>query len=225
MALQERSAFTLIELLVVIAIIAILSAILFPVFSTARERARQTCCLSNLRQLGAATLVYASDYDENLPLIRRDRCWTYSIQPYVRSFSILRCGSDTSTNWSTNPADTNVTYPSAFRVTSYAVNGMMSPEITSNIAIGLASLSKPASVIYFAESARNFTENYYHAHVWPSRHWLTASNTPDDITTSAHGVGFNTSYLDGHAKHVQWSQVWWQDAAKGIEKGSFDPRQ
>jgi len=224
-AMQKKSAFTLIELLVVIAIIAILAAILFPVFATAREKARLTSCLSNLRQLGTATLMYATDFDEELPLIRRNRSWTYTMQPYIKSYTSLRCGSDTSSNWSKNPADTNITYPAPFRVTSYAINGLMSPEISTATAISLASLAKPSSVIYFAESSRNFTENYYHSHVWPTRHWLAASNTPDDIVTTAHGLGFNTSYLDGHAKHVRWSQVWWQDSASGVEKGSFDPRQ
>ena len=63
------NAFTLIELLVVIAIIAILAAILFPVFAQAREKARQTTCVSNLRQLGTATQLYAQDYDETYPLL------------------------------------------------------------------------------------------------------------------------------------------------------------
>ena len=63
----SRSGFTLIELLVVIAIIAILAAILFPVFAQAREKARQTACASNQRQIGLATVAYAQDYDENLP--------------------------------------------------------------------------------------------------------------------------------------------------------------
>lgn len=63
----RRSAFTLVELLVVVAVIAILAAILFPVFAQARETARQTACLSNLRQLGTALALYRSDYDERAP--------------------------------------------------------------------------------------------------------------------------------------------------------------
>jgi prepilin-type N-terminal cleavage/methylation domain-containing protein len=68
MKATQHRGFTLIELLVVIAIIAILAAILFPVFAQAREKARQTQCLSNLRQTGTALLMYASDYDNRVPI-------------------------------------------------------------------------------------------------------------------------------------------------------------
>src|SRR5213082_1669007 len=64
---RVRRGFTLIELLVVIAIIAILAAILFPVFAQAREKARQTSCLSNIKQLGLSAMMYVEDYDETYP--------------------------------------------------------------------------------------------------------------------------------------------------------------
>jgi prepilin-type N-terminal cleavage/methylation domain-containing protein len=66
-SVRRRSAFTLIELLVVIAIIAILAAILFPVFAQAREKARQAACLSNLKQIGTGVMMYVQDYDETFP--------------------------------------------------------------------------------------------------------------------------------------------------------------
>ena len=70
-----RKGFTLIELLVVIAIIAILAAILFPVFAKAREKARQASCESNLKQLALGMLMYAQDYDEKLPANWGPACW------------------------------------------------------------------------------------------------------------------------------------------------------
>ncbi|HSV73014.1 MAG TPA: prepilin-type N-terminal cleavage/methylation domain-containing protein [Chthonomonadales bacterium] len=112
---NRRRGFTLIELLVVIAIIAILAAILFPVFAQARAKARQTSCLSNIKQMSTGTLVYVQDYDESFPLsvpdgvrasfttpadrtatsalgmARRMSYWSNSIQPYVRNWGIYTC--------------------------------------------------------------------------------------------------------------------------------------
>jgi prepilin-type N-terminal cleavage/methylation domain-containing protein/prepilin-type processing-associated H-X9-DG protein len=93
-----RSAFTLIELLVVIAIIAILAAILFPVFAQAREKARQSSCLSNLKQMGVALMMYTQDFDETLPpginnAFSSNRTWMHHIAPYTKNRGIFVCPS------------------------------------------------------------------------------------------------------------------------------------
>lgn len=102
-----RKAFTLIELLVVIAIIAILAAILFPVFAQAREKARTITCVSNLKQLGTAVMMYVQDNDETFPWGNNWRQYTdpcgnkYQIYPYVKNLAVFHCPSDSS--WATVP--------------------------------------------------------------------------------------------------------------------------
>jgi prepilin-type N-terminal cleavage/methylation domain-containing protein len=109
-SLKGRDGFTLIELLVVIAIIAILAAILMPVFARAREKARQASCLSNLKQWGTAAMMYTQDYDERLPAVTcsdvfgtNPWCtgpfnylvpWPLSLQPYLKNFQVGVCPSD-----------------------------------------------------------------------------------------------------------------------------------
>jgi prepilin-type N-terminal cleavage/methylation domain-containing protein/prepilin-type processing-associated H-X9-DG protein len=104
---QKRSrGFTLIELLVVIAIIALLAAILFPVFARARENARRASCQSNMKQIGLGFMQYAQDYDDRFPCLPYEVDSTSSpktamyfsdqIQPYVKSYQVLKCPSDSS---------------------------------------------------------------------------------------------------------------------------------
>ena len=95
----RRSGFTLIELLVVIAIIAILAAILFPVFSQARAKARQATCLNNFKQVGTGMLQYTQDYDDLFPYNRfygpagaAYQNWKYGILPYIRNLQIYESG-------------------------------------------------------------------------------------------------------------------------------------
>ncbi len=115
-ATKTRSAFTLIELLVVIAIIAILAAILFPVFARARENARRSSCSSNLKQIGLGIFQYIQDYDEKYPmgfadlnnsqgLDAADQGWAQMMQPYLKSVQIFQCPSET--NAGPNQANIN----------------------------------------------------------------------------------------------------------------------
>ena len=88
-----RKGFTLIELLVVIAIIAILAGILFPVFAQAREKARQTKCLSNIKQIGTGIMLYTDDHNECFPLAKNSNgdCWQDIIYTYTKSYEIYFC--------------------------------------------------------------------------------------------------------------------------------------
>jgi len=104
---DRHHGFTLIELLVVIAIIAILASILFPVFARAREKAREASCISNEKQIGTALMMYASDYDEELPLAASATAdgppgtLNTIIEPYVKNSQIWRCPSDKDKAWQT----------------------------------------------------------------------------------------------------------------------------
>jgi prepilin-type N-terminal cleavage/methylation domain-containing protein/prepilin-type processing-associated H-X9-DG protein len=142
---QNRYGFTLIELLVVIAIIAILSAILFPVFAKVREKARQTACLSNEKQIALANLQYMQDNDGRVPMVdyfeypggqKQLVTWTIALQPYTKSWSVFRCPSDSSilaTKFTRFQGDTiSFSDPNYLQAvnSSYAINAdYMNPQI------------------------------------------------------------------------------------------------
>jgi len=129
---MKIKAFTLIELLVVIAIIAILTAILFPVFAKVREKARQTSCASNLKQIGLALIQYNQDYDEllapcyyNTPASDPDPrsiSWMSMIYPYTKSLQVFSCPSATATH--PGPLQINPNHPGELMgsSTDYAIN-------------------------------------------------------------------------------------------------------
>ena len=131
---MRRSGFTLIELLVVIAIIAILAAILFPVFARARAKAQQNNCLSNMKQLALGTIMYCSDYDDRFPFAWSSvfyngntqigghvMHWTYEVYPYVKNLQIYACPST-----STAPAITVTGWgPEPFINGDYGMNGAL----------------------------------------------------------------------------------------------------
>lgn len=120
---RSRRGFTLIELLVVIAIIAILAAILFPVFAQAREAARKTQCASNLRQIGTALMMYSQDYDEVYPnrmlaqvnkFGDNDLSWRTLIHPYVKSTELMVCPSNPDKNRASADPEFKISYAGNF---------------------------------------------------------------------------------------------------------------
>ena len=122
--MTTKKAFTLIELLVVIAIIAILAAILFPVFARARENARRSSCMSNLKQIGLGTMQYTQDYDEYLPNDNygnalTDAKWMDVVYPYIKSEQLFTCPSDAGAN---RIYDSNRAARTTKAFGSYAIN-------------------------------------------------------------------------------------------------------
>jgi len=162
---KNKSAFTLIELLVVIAIIAILAAILFPVFAKVREKARQTSCLSNVKQLGLAFAQYSQDFDEKNPNGENINApggagWAGEMYPYVKSVQVFRCPDDNTdtpsyVSYGYNSNNTTPGYNAAKGPDSSTLSAYNSPaktvllfEVTGNAYNGASdawSVSLPAS--------------------------------------------------------------------------------
>ncbi|PIU62542.1 MAG: hypothetical protein COS85_18240 [Armatimonadetes bacterium CG07_land_8_20_14_0_80_59_28] len=190
---RKRDGFTLIELLVVIAIIAILAAILFPVFSRAREKARQTTCISNLKQLATATLQYLQDYDETFPMSSypAGSCvatFNWQVIPYIKNDQVAQCPSDP------YAMDVNIMFstvggacPGTPRYTSYTVNQSLFANGYNILFFGgepvhLASVKKPA------ETIMQYDGNVTDAQAQPVQ--------------SRHNGTFSANYADGHVKAI-----------------------
>jgi len=178
----RQFAFTLIELLVVIAIIAILAAILFPVFARARENARRSSCQSNLKQIGIGVMQYTQDYDEKyLPRENGAGQWRALMQPYVKSTQLFKCPSNTSETTS-NGISAN-----------YGIN----PHISGNND-NVASLSAVNSVSQkiLVSEMRTYGFSEFGSGSWPDYYWQL-------IGYSGHLSTGTYLFADGHVKSMR----------------------
>ncbi len=213
-----RKGFTLIELLVVIAIIAILAAILFPVFAQARAKARQTMCLSNTKQVGLAMQMYAQDYDETVPAVFRNvpgastSIDSYMVLvPYVKSINLWFCPdrTDTGCGGPTGPGTINpdgrcIGYGYNWGADIYAGGGLLGPETTApdgtrySAGKALAALTKPAEVMAFTDTYDT------HRYTMGVLYILSRYSGGQSNNSLRHGSRFNTIFADGHAKNMKW---------------------
>jgi prepilin-type N-terminal cleavage/methylation domain-containing protein len=226
---SRRAAFTLIELLVVIAIIALLAAILFPVFARARENARRASCASNFRQLSMGFMQYTQDYDERLPLFSLSgrgnagfmgydggdgARWADSIFPYVKSTQVFDCPSSTK-HLSVYPGG------QYYDITTYSY-GYVTPS-DPNYIVGvagrpLAQIEDSAGTLMLVEDGRQDAGlgAETQGRLIPNPGEALSSlggrlngfrHTGADSSDYA-SYAFNAVFTDGHVKWVRLTDVW-----------------
>ncbi len=210
--MRRSAGFTLIELLVVIAIIAILAAILFPVFARAREKARQTSCLSNVKQIMLAVNMYAQDYDETLciayisssPTVR----WYNAIVPYVKNTQIFKCPS----------MPTGVSYSGGY---GWNIGGWNSSDwdgygywyneyrTWNGAPVCLADIQYPSESIVIGDPASNgYSGNGLYLILYSNITYIP----------TLHNDGGNYGFADGHAKWMKPTAVYRKDVCQATRK-------
>jgi len=198
---MRKTGFTLIELLVVIAIIAILAAILFPVFAKAREKARQTSCLSNVKQISLGIMMYVQDYDEEYPRIYRNASpgrmtypgggsssglmWYGVIFPYVKNIQIFNCPSY-NYKWNGNYTG-KFAYGYSYRVGNGTTN--------------MADVESPATTILMADAweTPGVSSQSYYVTSYP----VMSGADYRSVVPARHNDGANFGMCDGHAKWLK----------------------
>jgi prepilin-type N-terminal cleavage/methylation domain-containing protein/prepilin-type processing-associated H-X9-DG protein len=219
---RNQRGFTLIELLVVIAIIAILAAILFPVFAQAREKARQTSCLSNVRQIGTSMMMYVQDYDEMTPSGRGGGWeWWTELMPYMKSLDLLSCPDRSEGGPRTQGSTAGVTngcvsgvyvqkryagYGYNWGPINYRGGGLMGPSTTaiagdacgrSFPGTSIASIESPAQMFAYGDTfdTPRMTIGIGFA--------MDGAGNMSRNSAMRHGGQYNMGFMDGHAKNVK----------------------
>ncbi|HEY3333440.1 MAG TPA: DUF1559 domain-containing protein [Capsulimonadaceae bacterium] len=241
---KKNTGFTLIELLVVIAIIAILAAILFPVFATAREKARQTTCSSNLKQLGISMLMYAQDFDETNPCLYAGVSWDDKLIPYIpgkggwgSKKAMFVCPDD-------QVARTAGGSPRSYSIAAGAIGSSGGPEGAAGGGGFLGTkvgtmyrgrlqreIPSPSATLMIVENPdpANSVGNDNESLVtipWGSNGCVTSTNwtcgQDNAVDVPLHSGGWNYAFADGHVKWLQPNQTCypaWKPATWGTAGG------
>lgn len=226
---MKRKAFTLIELLVVVVIISILAAILFPVFTQARERARATACLSNLKQIGLAWTMYSQDYDEQLVMYAYPQFsgssytweygWQTALMPYINNNQVFICPSATNISDSSSATcdPTRSTISGGLYMGSYGYNqaylGRWAGSPLTPVLVSLAAIEKPSQTIALTEiTGVEGALSTYSPYYWNTAHNSCTSSTGkvfhyEDQFATWHFEGNNILFTDGHAKWMKKSAI------------------
>jgi len=212
---EQKGGFTLIELLVVIAIIAILAAILFPVYARLKEKAMQNACLHNVKQFSYAIHLYADDNDGWVIAAHSEATpyptnyWWYVLQVYVRDWGVIRCPSDTS-----DPKRVPCSYGWNYPHMSYRF--IYSGEAGVK---NLSSFQRPSDTMVFADSQSPTNDPQYD---WARSYVYCPLNYPVGSVAQAesnnkvgyrHNQGANCAFLDGHARWLSLKQILYDDTA------------
>ncbi len=223
----RRDGFTLIELLVVIAIIAILAAILFPVFARVRAKAEQNTCLSNVKQITLAAMMYASDYDGHFPTQQWGtnhnwpnphwttgyfdgnwNCpspnWISGCLPYIKNTQIFSCPTAPFIQDPGTPAGAN---GSSYSYVGWVAGQDRAVTFAGGSYIGWGrkqtEMNAPAEIIMLHDAIDKGQVQGYRARIYPCRNgtgWYGADPTCDACVPPVHNGGFNSGFCDGHAK-------------------------
>jgi prepilin-type N-terminal cleavage/methylation domain-containing protein/prepilin-type processing-associated H-X9-DG protein len=211
--MRRRHGFTLIELLVVIAIIAILAAILFPVFAQAREKARASACLSNAKQIATALYMYVQDFDETYPCKWIYRFsggqtppsirWNQALVPYLKNDLIYKCPShqnrygDVNRVGLANYLDWGVSYGINENGFGYSPGGVFP--------LSMAAVQYPAEVLFCAETQDQDTPTNPGTDVGRNAIHCPFGAMKTGPIPARHMQGFHVVYADGHAKWMRQS--------------------
>lgn len=240
---STHKGITLIEVLVVVAIIAFLIAVLLPSFTSAREQAKQTVCLSNMRQMGIAAGMYADENDDYFPLSEhgsQDAAWIRAMQPQGGDDQVYRCPSDESGDWF-NPADSAAQQLVNDRRASYGLSIYISPTLkpppgapdpTPRYGYERRTyLRRPAETVLFGEfvetDGNDVFADHIHADQWLP-HPLTGVATAvpkDEVAIERHREKSNYTMADGHTAWRDFETTFKLDEASGdVLVDEWNPR-